>query len=833
MPDFIRLKKLPKRDIMSVYNAAPKWHSRLGPLDRVTATIVEGRLVMPKPRFPLRPSRRPNHASWERNEAAKIAIGPKFATWAWQGIVEMVPTHCPLPLFIEPLGAVDKATDPFWRLILDARISNEYQDPWGVWYFSISALAALLDVNDIMFAEDLEDAYHLCIFAGCTGKPMWTCVYTFDENGTVVPRWRLVMGCDPYTCLGFCDKAMSGFCIDGFIGRFAAAHFGQRNAGSPLNSLMRAIQRFLARRGPPPPRRAHTRRAPSWCGDSDPASSATPVPRRGLGPEALHSVVWVDDTVFVTKTPPHQPCAGLLGGCPTCKSASNSSRRSQLYWHHLAAELGLGLSDDKRQRPSQRVTYTGIVVDTFRRTVSIPPEKKTRLAAFLEDFLGLRECSLSKLASLRGRVQHYSICLPFIRPFTALFSSIIGTESDVDYDRVIELPPIVSEVVAFIRGVLEDFADVGRPLWPFVASSLYDSFISGDTRGARIAVVSWDSSPFGWGAVIRWWDNLDGKVLVGTLPASPDMAFQVRREALGGVLALEAAARELDLSDAVVILRNDAVGALSALRKGSFSSTFLQHCAMRVCRLEHKIGCHTLHLHAPGQTLIAEGIDALSRDTALEVAGPVSGPGLRGRVRTLAATLGWPLTVDAFASASNTLLPRFFARFAEPDAEAEDAFSVGNWDRSLCPCCGQLHRETLFVYPPPALLNRFVAKAREDGCRALVVTPLSVSAPYWNKLLRASVIPGEHGFLRFSRQQQALADSDRSGDLALFAVDFASSAGRRRADPAVPPCEAFGAHRGRPLLGSALDQADRALIQQRLSDLRVSLREDDPSSDPP
>jgi hypothetical protein len=28
------------------------------------------------------------------------------------------------------------------------------------------------------------------------------------------------------------------------VGRFAAAHFGQRNAGSPLNALMRAIQRF-------------------------------------------------------------------------------------------------------------------------------------------------------------------------------------------------------------------------------------------------------------------------------------------------------------------------------------------------------------------------------------------------------------------------------------------------------------------------------------------------------------------------------------------------------------------------------------------------------------
>jgi hypothetical protein len=72
------------------------------------------------------------------------------------------------------------------------------------------------------------------------------------------------------------------------------------------------------------------------------------------------------------------------------------------------------------------------------------------------------------------------------------------------------------------------------------------------------------------------------------------MAFQVRRVTLGCVLALEAASRAVDLSEAVVILRNDAIGALSALRKGSFSSTFLQQCAMRACRLERAIGCHTL-----------------------------------------------------------------------------------------------------------------------------------------------------------------------------------------------------------------------------------------------
>ncbi len=55
----------------------------------------------------------PEHASWERNEAAKVALGPEFTTWTWQGIVEMVPPGLALPLYIEPLGTVDKETPPW------------------------------------------------------------------------------------------------------------------------------------------------------------------------------------------------------------------------------------------------------------------------------------------------------------------------------------------------------------------------------------------------------------------------------------------------------------------------------------------------------------------------------------------------------------------------------------------------------------------------------------------------------------------------------------------------------------------------------------------------
>jgi hypothetical protein len=464
-----------------------------------------------------------------------------------------------------------------------------------------------------------------------------------------------------------------------------------------------------------------------------------------------------------------------------------------------------------------------MVVDTFLRTLSMPPEKVTRLAAFLESFFDRREASLSDLASLRGRIQHYSACLPHVLPYVALISSVIGTEDDPDYNRVIQLPAIIPEAAVYIRGVLADFARLGRPLWPFVPSTLYAAFLANETGQARIVSLTWDASLHGWGLLLRWWDNKDGKVIIGSLPDSDDMMHQVRREALAGVLSLEAAAREIDLLDATVIFRNDAVGALSALRKGSFSSTFLQVCAMRACHLQRRVRCNPLYLHAPGRVLVAEGIDAHSRDGALEVIGPACGPRIRALVLALAKTCGWTITIDAFASESNCLVPRFFARYAEHAAEAEDAFTVPDWDRSACPTCGLVHRETLFAFPPPPLLNAFVAKARADGVRAIVLTPLAVTAPFWSKLLRASIVPDPKGYHRV-RSSFALKDSDLPGQLALFAVDFANDTFRRHTSSPAAPCGSEGTFRGRCFAGSPSDTADRQRIHADLAAVGLALR---------
>jgi hypothetical protein len=54
----------------------------------------------------------------------------------------------------------------------------------------------------------------------------------------------MVNGCTPSTCLGCCDKDLSGIMIHCFVFRFAACQFGQKTAGSPLGSIVRVVARY-------------------------------------------------------------------------------------------------------------------------------------------------------------------------------------------------------------------------------------------------------------------------------------------------------------------------------------------------------------------------------------------------------------------------------------------------------------------------------------------------------------------------------------------------------------------------------------------------------------
>ena len=197
------------------------------------------------------------------------------------------------------------------------------------------------------------------------------------------------------------------------------------------------------------------------------------------------------------------------------------------------------------------------------------------------------------------------------------------------------------------------------------------------------------------------------------------MDAQVHREALGASLALAAASKDFDLHNSIVLFRHDAVRALSAWQKGCLSSVTLQGLAARLALLCADLRAQPLLLNAPGKDLSADGkdlsadgIDEASRGKALHVAGPACSDVLRHRVHALEARFGWKITIDAFASLCDRVVPRYCS--VESDAEAVDALSVMDLNCSVYPVCGLVHRKTLFAFPP-AFQSRALSAAEIHG----------------------------------------------------------------------------------------------------------------------
>lgn len=799
-PDFLKLPiddstggiLMPLTKVTDVVERRRVWHSRLGPLDGATAAIVDGHFIYPRQSWGCEPSFLHNHPSWEGNKEAKQALGPTIATWIHSGILEWVSPTCPPPLVVEPLGAVAKNTPPYWRLISDARRSNLGVGEWPVRFMNALEMASALRYGAMACADDAHDAYHLSAFAGCTGKLFVSPGLVCTPDGSWKEEPRLHLGCTPSTCLGACDKARSGCCIDGHYFRFAAAHFGQKLAGSPLNNLFRAIIRYLV--------------------------------RLHMKPEAaflLLCFLWVDDLSLARNIEYHGFCGGLENNCSTCIDALHSFKATQALWHRLAAELGITLNLTKRQEPSQRFEYTGILFDTIRGRLFIPEKKLDKLTTCLRDLAAASETTLRNVLSVQGRVRHYSLCIPYIGPLVPLLC--LHTLNPSNLDVKVPVPRAIRDTCHTILELIYRFAPTGSALWPFVPSSLYGAFLRGETAGAHIAVLAWDSSPIGWGLVIRTHELPNGRLIVGTWAPHQFSDAQVHRETLGGCLSLEAASSVVDLHGATIIFRNDAVGALAALRKGNSQSPVLQDLAVRLSLKCAALEVQPLFLHAPGKDLVAEGIDGASRDLASNIAGPACSTALRGLLFNVAAELSWTITVDAFASECNRLVPRFFSEFAEPGAEAVDALSVTDWDTSICPFCSMHHRETLFAFPPRFLLRRFIAKALADRARALVLVPFSITSAYWPALMTVALPIRGQSYLRIRNLRTMLTHSHDFPciELALFAIDFARYPSTKSV-VTTPGCGQESAWRGRSPLGHPSDCEDRRRIRDEL-ELRLRL----------
>lgn len=758
--------RLPKQQVGDLFDARHNWERLVGPLSGEARAVLGGYMQYPRVSHEVQVSNRPNHPSF--NDDAKRILGPKYAAWLYSGVLEWSGPRDPPPSLIEPMGAVPKNGDPHLRGINDGRVGNKSLAHWPVTYTTALEHSWDVEYGDISSVSDVVEAYHTTSKGGCSGQRRRVRMPSLTDTGSRTWTWHTRIGCTPSSCSGTCDKARAGVSLDGMLARFASSHFGEAPAGSPLNVLMMTIRRYFARRGP-------------FACDRRVATAA-----------------WVDDLVLLLKNLFHGFCGGLDAGCSLCADLLALAVQLEAHWMALAPQLAVPLCDIKRQSPGQRYEYAGIIYHTIRGLFLIPDRKLLKVTESIEALVSVRASTARAISAVAGRLLHYSLCIKHVRPFVPAFWAAIGCEGEPEYDREVIITDQIRSVCAHLLSVIPQYAAIGSTLWPFVPSSLYAAFLRGDALGIRLRVIDFDASQIGWGFGIRSPEDATIKIHPNSWPRGTDSSVQVHNEGAAAPLALAAAELMVSMQDSVVIFRNDSLVALSALRKGCTSSPALQSSAMSLSRSCARLNADPLFLHVPGSSLVAEGIDDASRALVSAERGPACGPALRARIRDLATSHGWNISLDLFACAENALTARYYSLHPEPHAEAVDALSVPDWNCSQCPACGLLHRNIIFAFPPAALIPSFMAKAAADEICGIVALATAITSPHWNKLLRASLDKTAPGYIRIRHPSRLLehAGTFRPSELALFTVDFQTRRADRRS--MAPACSASLLARRRP-----------------------------------
>ena len=606
---------------------------------------------------------------------------------------------------------------------------------WGVTYSSAADLSAADYHRDFTWSADLQDAYHLSVFAGCGGqlRPCRRPVVAGD--GTVTWTDGYMVGCDPSSCLGGCDKDMSGISIAGHIFRFAACQFGQKTAGSPLNALVMSVAQFFARL-----------------------------------PDPVYVAAWVDDLHFSMRTPPHPPCLGHVGGCPVCQTAYERAVQAEALWRQKAKALNLPLSDGKGHSVAQGGPFTGVHIDTLHGRYSMLADKLASMRATFAALVNAESATPRLLAQARGKAAHYGCAVQHLASICPALTQAIhqaesayclpapdlteeASNSDFDWDQSLLISTRTRAALALLIRVTDQLGSAGQPMWPASPIVALENFARGeDSDPAAPTIVALShSSPAGWGLALRTRADVAPTFLHGSWELAPALlgadwmaqpVFEAsgapqdvtQRHALAILFGFNAASRLSDLSAASLIIRTNSPSSIAALQHGSTADPVLQDIAMLF-----QAACLELRARRPALLAHASGTEVVLPE--LRAGTPVpdsSTPALQRILHGAASATGNRFSLDLFASSTNRACARYFSAVIEADSEGCDALSQPNWAQSRCPMCECTRPEFVLLFPPFTLVKAAVQRARQEQAQGIAVVPYAPKASWWHTLINAS-----------------------------------------------------------------------------------------------
>jgi hypothetical protein len=604
---------------------------------------------------------------------------------------------------------------------------------------------------------------------------------------------------------------MSGLRIHGHVFRFAACQFGQKTAGSPLNSVVMSVARYFGRL-----------------------------------PDPIHVAAWVDDLHFSMRTPPHPPCAGFVGGCTVCVATHKRAVAAEALWHTKAQRLNLPRAPGKGHSAAQGGAFTGVHIDTFLDQYSMLPDKLDSLNQNFGDLSAVTVASPRILARTRGKALHYGCAVQYLRPVCASLTQAIHQAEqvgappppelaqenqvpDFDWDQTLAVSTRTHAAVACLRLALHQFGTCGQPLWPTPPSSLYGQFLASPPAPTAPMVLTAFAFPSGWGFSLRaphdshgfikhgHWTDAAGLLTANWMSPGPADSSgaplgYAQSGALACLLSLHAASQIASLNTHPLLIRCASEEALTALCRGA------PHCpALQDISMLFQTACILLAIPQPAFLVTPDGL--LTRpapSNAAQLASlDTSAPELRAIAHSLAESMGAAFTLDLFATQSNAITPRYYSQWPELATEAVDALAQADWGQSFCPHCTRMQTEFVFLYPPFGLVKAALHKARHDQARGVMVVPYAPASTWWPAILPPPSLhkPSRPQPPRLSCcPKHVLNQSNSAGHYITIALfDF-----RQDTSHQASSCIHMHTHRGPSRVRSTTDTTDAASILARL-----------------
>lgn len=357
--------------------------------------------------------------------------------------------------------------------------------------------------------------------------------------------------------------------------------------------------------------------------------------------------------------------------------------------------------------PTQRIEHLGLIIDSLQGLFEVPTAKLTRLRQDARDIRirakkARRWFPKQALASFCGQVQALKLALPLVdfhlRALYDAVASRAGWRGDVKLSR-------------------QAFSDL--QFWATMPSFRAQRLIYQSPTSVRLFV---DASDEGWGATM-------GSRIAHGFWAPWERSLPICLRELRAV-RLAVKAFHHFVRNRTVLLGEDNQPVLFGIsRLTSRAPAMMAEIRHLVATLEG-FNTRLIPTYVRSEDNPADGPSRLQDRHDYQ---------LHPTIFRWADRRFGPHTVDAFATASNAQLPRFWSRFFDPASEAVDAFAQSWQD------------EHIWANPPftNEVLSRVVAKLQEDHATATVCVPYWPQHQWFGQLLRLAtslvIIPSRTG----------------------------------------------------------------------------------------